>query len=112
MPLLKTGLVIPSGVPLPPHLTHGQGLVALYMLQQWESFAGKKVGEPYAAGYFYNNIHSVLHGLTNPTRKTAMGHLGTAACIACGAPVDLLRTEGDHLIARAYGGPDWIQNTV
>lgn len=96
----------------PPPLTHGQGLLALYMLQNWECFAPRKVGDPYAPGYFPRHVASALHGIANRTRKTALGQVGAAVCLGCGTSVDLTRTEGDHLIAKAYGGRETLQNTV
>jgi len=97
---------------MPSVNTHGEGLLAIYMLQDWECFAPRKVGEPYAPGYFANHVQAALRGISNRTRKTALGHVGTAACLGCGVPVDLTRTVGDHLIPTAYGGRESLQNTL
>lgn len=101
--------IIHAEAPLPDDFTHAHGLIALYGLQQWEA-----MGQGYAPGYFYKltTIASLLHGLANTTRHTAFGHLATAACLVCDAPIDLTRTEGDHIIPRAAGGSDVLQNTL
>lgn len=89
-------------------LTKGHGLIALYALQQWEAFA-PRYQTPLDHSYFYKHLQTFLAGLTNPTRHTAMKHLVTGACFVCGQPT-VPTTIGDHLIARADGGPESIQN--
>jgi hypothetical protein len=92
--------------------TWGLHLAQLYQMQDWEVFADKKRDDPYAPGYFFNHVAGALSGLANVTRKTAMGRLPTQQCFVCGAPVDLARTVGDHIIATQWGGPETVQNAL
>lgn len=103
--------VIPPAHPLPDDLTKGHALIALYALQQWESFSSQY---PVAidAGYFTKNIVSVLNGLNNTSRTTLFKHLDERACIACAALIDLHHSTLDHIIPLHDGGTQAPQNTL
>lgn len=108
---VKPYSVIRAEAPIPDDLTKGHGLVALYALQQWESFA-PNYPEPLAHSYFYKNLESFLHGLENVSRKTALKHIDTRTCLVCDTTVDLSHSVLDHIIARALGGPEALQNSI
>ena len=97
--------------PMPEDLSMRHGLFALYALQEWECLRHPSDG-PYKPGVFYNKVFGILNGLHNPTRKTALHNLANAECTACGDPVSLANTIGDHLVAVRAGGPESIQNTI
>jgi 5-methylcytosine-specific restriction endonuclease McrA len=103
--------VIHHEAPLPPDLSKGQTLIALYALQQWECLKQPQLS-PYKPGYFYNAIQGILRGLETPSRGTALRHLATSACIACGDPVNPLRSRFDHIIPSASGGPEDLGNAL
>lgn len=102
--------IIQQIAPLPDDLSMRHGLFALYAIQQWESMPTRQ--EPYAPGYFYNNVQGMLNGLTNVSRQTVLRHLFGAVCVACSAEVDPTRTTFDHLMPLADGGPDDPSNSI
>jgi 5-methylcytosine-specific restriction endonuclease McrA len=104
-----TQRIIRQDAPLPEEFSHAHGLYTLYGLQQWEAMEQR-----YSAGYFYkwSTIRGLLRGLHNATRQTSFKHLATEQCWACGTPVSLSQTRGDHILALAHGGTDTLQNTL
>jgi 5-methylcytosine-specific restriction endonuclease McrA len=107
----KSYSVIRQDHPIPNDLSKGQGLIALYALQQWECLKQPHLS-PYKPGYFYNAIQGILRGLETPSRGTAVRHLTTSSCLVCDAPVNPLRSTFDHIIPTAAGGPDDLGNAL
>ena len=102
--------VIRRDDPAPAALTRRNVLFGLYYLQQWECIA-QPVSGPYAAGYFYNNIRAILHGLDTGSRRVAMNILTRGTCVACDGAIPP-RSEFDHLIPRSQGGPNSLDNAA
>jgi len=109
--LPKASSVIRQEAPMPTDLSTGHALYALYALQQWECLKQPQLS-PYKPGYFYNAIQGILRGLETPSRGTAMRHLATSACIACGEPVNPLRSTFDPLMPTVTGGPEDLGNAL
>jgi HNH endonuclease len=103
--------IIPAETPMPADLTQAHCLMALYELQQWEAFA-LNYREPLDPNYFFKHVMEFLRGLDNTTRLTAFKHISAQTCIVCGSTVDLGRSSLDHVIPRARGGPDSVQNSL
>lgn len=87
-------------------LTTSEGLVALYMLADYQRVRGTNSGPP-QPGWFAR--HAVFTGINASNRGTVTRALAAGCCVYCRGSVTNGST-GDHVLALDDGGPAGLEN--
>lgn len=99
------GATAPAPPFIPPDTTTLQGLISLYLLQDW--LRVHQHGHDCRPGWFRR--HGVVVGLAAESRASQVRLARRTDCVACGKPVSADST-GDHVLAVANGGPAGLEN--